>query len=50
MTLTLLWGSCLTTFIAGIAIGYGVRAVISSRRRAEVRRHFEVTGSYRQPV
>ena len=48
--MTLLWGSSLTIFMAGIAIGYGVRAVISSRRRAEVRRHYEVTGSYRRPV
>jgi hypothetical protein len=48
--MALLWGSFLAIFIAGIAIGYGVRAVISSRRRAEVRRRFEVTGSHRRPV
>jgi hypothetical protein len=46
----LLLGSLLTTFIAGIAIGYGVRAVISSRRRAEARRRYDATGSYRRLV
>jgi hypothetical protein len=48
--MALLWGSFLAIFIAGIVIGYGVRAVISSRRRAEIRRRYEVTGSYRQLV
>jgi hypothetical protein len=48
--MTLLWGSFFPIFIAGIAVGYGVRAVISSRRRAQLRRRYQVTGSYRQLV
>ena len=46
--MTPFWGSCLTTFIAGFAIGYGVRALISLRRRAEARRRYQATGSSRR--
>jgi hypothetical protein len=30
----------LTAFFVGIAVGYGIRSVISSRRRARARRRF----------
>jgi hypothetical protein len=48
--MTLLMGIYLTTFLAGMvvgfAVGYGLRAVISSRRRAQARRRYDTTGSY----
>ena len=53
--MALLWGSFsatiisfLTTFIAGIAIGYAIRAHISVRRRTAAQRRYDVTGSYRR--
>jgi hypothetical protein len=46
--MALLWGTYLTVFLAGMLIGYGVRAVISSRRRAEAQRRYDATGSYRR--
>jgi len=38
----------LTVFLAGIAFGYSLRAAISSRRRAQARRRYDITGSYRR--
>jgi hypothetical protein len=40
------WGLLLIAiFIAGFALGYGARVVISRRHRAEARRRYETTGS-----
>jgi len=36
--MTLPWTLLLTAFVVGVAIGYGIRAVISSRRHARARR------------
>jgi hypothetical protein len=38
----------LAVFLAGMAFGYGIRARISSRRRAQARRRYDATGSFRQ--
>jgi hypothetical protein len=43
-----LGGTCLAVFLLGIAVGYGIRAGISSRHRAEARRRYDATGSYRR--
>lgn len=40
--------SYLLIFLAGVAIGYGIRAVISWRRRVAARQRYIATGSYRR--
>jgi hypothetical protein len=32
-------------FLIGIAVGYGIRAIISQRRRTEARRRYDARGS-----
>jgi hypothetical protein len=34
-------------FLTGIAVGYGIRSIISWRRRAEARRRYDARGSMR---
>ena len=36
--------------LVGFILGYGVRAVVSRRRRAQARRRYEVTGSAPRPI
>jgi hypothetical protein len=38
----------LVVFLAGIALGYAIRAAISRRRRAAARLRYIETGSYRR--
>jgi hypothetical protein len=41
-------GVFVTIFLAGMLAGYGVRALVSSRRRAAARQRYIETGSYRR--
>lgn len=46
--MTPLMGICLTIFLAGMLAGYGVRAVVSLRRRAAARQRYIEKGPYRR--
>lgn len=45
--MTLLSGIHVLLFLVGMMVGYGIRAIISSRRRVEARRRYLATGSHR---
>jgi hypothetical protein len=44
----IVWG--VSILLVGFILGYGVRAGISRRRRAQERRRYEMTGSAARPI
>ena len=44
----IIWG--VSILLVGFILGYGIRAGISRRHRAQARRRYEMTGSVNHPI